>query len=164
MARLALVRRAPPYLRRLSFACLAFVFAAGAVIPAVAAEPALESFEIVTATGAHVFQVELANTPESRARGLMYRRAMAEDHGMLFDFGIESTVGMWMKNTCIPLDMIFISRNGVVVSVAMDAEPFSERVISSGKPAYAVIELNAGTARRIGVMAGDLAHHPIFRH
>lgn len=163
MVRLALVFRAPPCLRRLTFACLAYVLAAGALTSAATAEPALENLEIVTATGAHIFQVELANTPESRMRGLMYRRSMAEDHGMLFDFGVESTVGMWMKNTSIPLDLIFISRKGVVVSVATDAEPFSERVISSGKPAYAVIELNAGTARRIGVAPGDLARHPIFQ-
>jgi uncharacterized membrane protein (UPF0127 family) len=127
-----------------------------------AAESGLERLEIVTTTGTHVFQVEAAKTPAQRAKGLMYRRSMPRDHGMLFDFHMEQTVLMWMKNTYIPLDMIFVSREGRVVSVAQDAEPLSEGVISSGKPAYAVIELNAGAARRIGLAAGDSVRHPIF--
>jgi len=93
----------------------------------------------------------------------MYRRSMPRDSGMLFDFQAENIVMMWMKNTYIPLDMIFVSRNGRVVSVAADTTPQSERVISSGRPAYAVIELNAGAARKIGLAVGDEARHEIFR-
>jgi hypothetical protein len=131
--------------------------------PASAAEARLEQLELVTATGRHVFRIEVARTSDERARGLMYRRSMPEDRGMLFDFHAENIVMMWMKNTYIPLDMIFVSRNGRVVSIAEKTEPLSERVISSGQPAYAVIELNAGAARKIGLAVGDEARHEIFR-
>lgn len=127
------------------------------------AEAALEHLQIVTASGAHDFQVEVARTSRQRARGLMFRRSMPQDHGMLFDFGVETPVSMWMKNTYIPLDMVFVSRKGVVTSVATDTTPFSEAVISSGKPAFAVIELNAGAARRIGLAPGDVVRHPSFQ-
>ncbi len=79
---------------------------------------ALERLTIVTATGEHDFSIEIAATLEQRRKGLMYRKSMADDHGMMFDFGLEQIVMMWMKNTYIPLDMIFVSRKGVVVSVA----------------------------------------------
>lgn len=130
--------------------------------PSAAGEGAFESLQIVTATGAHEFKVEVARTPNERARGLMHRRFLPEDQGMLFDFRFEAPVAMWMKNTHIPLDMIFVSRRGQVTRVADAAEPMSERVISSGPPAYAVIELNAGAARRIGVAPGDVVRHSIF--
>ena len=71
---------------------------------------------------------------------------------------------MWMKNTYIPLDMIFVSDKGKVISVAHDAKPMSETIISSGAPAYAVIEVNAGTAKKLSVRVGDLVRHPIFPH
>jgi uncharacterized membrane protein (UPF0127 family) len=106
--------------------------------------------------------VEVADTPGERARGLMFRRSMPEDQGMLFDFHTETPVMMWMKNTYIPLDMVFVSRQGRVIHVATDAEPMSERVISSNGPAYAVIELNAGVARKIGLRVGDEVRHPAF--
>jgi uncharacterized membrane protein (UPF0127 family) len=130
--------------------------------PALGAETALERLDIITATGPHVFSVEVARTEDQRETGLMYRRSLPEDGGMLFNFHIEEIVTMWMKNTYIPLDMIFVSRRGAVVSVAENAQPLSERTISSGRPAYAVIEVNAGTARRIGLAAGDKVRHPIF--
>lgn len=134
-----------------------------AAAPAPAIEARLEQLELVTATGRHVFQIEVARTSDERARGLMYRRSMPQDRGMLFDFHAENIVMMWMKNTYIPLDMIFVSRNGRVVSVAEKTEPMSERVISSGQPAYAVIELNAGVAGKIAVAVGDAVRHPVFR-
>ena len=142
-------------LASLAFLCFA--------TPSRGAEAALERLDIVTSTGQHVFQVEVARTMAERARGLMYRRTMPEDQGMLFDFHVEDTVTMWMKNTYMPLDMIFVSRDGSVVSITEDAAPMSERVISSAGPAYAVIELNAGAARRIGVVAGDSVLHPAFQ-
>ncbi len=128
-------------------------------------EAGLERLEIVTATGPHVFQVEVARTEEQRSKGLMYRRALPEDHGMLFDFGVEDVVVMWMKNTPVSLDMIFVSSGGWVVSIAQDTVPLSEAFISSETPAFAVIEVSAGTARKIGLSVGDAVRlrHPMFK-
>ena len=143
-------------------AVAALVLGALLATPAALAE-ALQKLQIVTSSGAHDFEVELADTPAERAKGLMYRRSMPADHGMLFDFHQVTPVMMWMKNTYIPLDMVFVSREGVVTSVAADAVPMSEEIISSGQPAYAVIELNAGVAKKIGLAPGDEVRHPSFK-
>ena len=82
---------------------------------------------------------------------------------MLFDFKREEPVSMWMKNTYLSLDMVFIDRTGRVVNIAENTEPLSERIISSGAPAFAVLELNAGAARSIGLKKGDRLRHPLFR-
>ncbi len=121
-----------------------------------------EALQIVTATGAHDFQVEIARDEASRARGLMARRFMPADHGMLFEFDREAPEAFWMKDTYIPLDMIFISRAGVVTNIAANAEPLSERAIPSGPPCMAVLELNGGAAARIGLKLGDKIRHPFF--
>jgi uncharacterized membrane protein (UPF0127 family) len=126
-------------------------------------ETALEPLEIVTASDPHKFSVEVMRDDSQRARGLMYRRFMPADRGMLFDFKREEPVSMWMKNTYLSLDMVFIDRTGRVVNVAENTEPLSERIIPSGAPAFAVLELNAGTARRIGLKVGDRLRHPMFR-
>ena len=118
---------------------------------------------IVTATGAHDFQVEIADDERARERGLMDRRYMPADHGMLFEFERDAPVAFWMKNTYIPLDMIFISPAGVVTNVVADAEPLSERVIPSGRPCMAVLELNGGVAATIGLKVGDKVRHPFFK-
>jgi uncharacterized protein len=122
----------------------------------------LEALQIVTATGTHNFQVEIARDDASRARGLMDRRFMPADHGMLFEFEREEPEAFWMKDTYIPLDMIFISRVGVVTNIAANAEPLSERAIPSGPPCMAVLELNGGAAARIGLKVGDKVRHPFF--
>lgn len=122
----------------------------------------LDKLEIVTATGVHAFSVEVAHNDAERERGLMYRRFMPPDRGMLFDFKREEPVMFWMKNTYIPLDMIFISRAGVVTNIAANAEPLSERLIPSGGPCYGVLELNGGVAASIGLKPGDKVRHPIF--
>jgi uncharacterized membrane protein (UPF0127 family) len=143
---------------------LAFFFAL--VVPFVTsahAEPALQKLQIITSSGVHDFRVEVANTVAERARGLMNRRSMPQDQGMLFDFHIEAPVMMWMKNTYLPLDMVFVSRQGVVTHVAPDAVPMSEEIIPSGGPVYAVIEFNAGVARKIGLKPGDEVRHPAFK-
>jgi hypothetical protein len=129
----------------------------------IGAAAAAESLEFVTATGAHRFEIEVARTEREREVGLMYRRSMPRDHGMLFTFPSEQPVSMWMKNTYIPLDMVFVSRKGRVTSVARDAVPMSETIIPSGPPAFAVIELNAGAARAIGLDVGDQVRHPRFK-
>jgi uncharacterized protein len=97
-----------------------------------------------------------------RERGLMFRRFLPQDRGMLFDFKTERPVTMWMKNTFLPLDMIFIGRTGRIVGLAENTEPLSEKIIPSGAPCYGVLELNAGTAAKIGLRAGDTVHHTIF--
>lgn len=130
---------------------------------AVAQEAALEPLEIVTSSGTHQFSVEVMRTDEQRARGLMHRRFMAQDRGMLFDFKREEPVAMWMKNTYLSLDMVFIDKSGKVVNVAENTEPLSERIVPSSGPVLAVLELNAGTARRIGLKPGDRLRHSLFK-
>lgn len=137
------------------------VLLAGLWRPALA-EGGLEKFEILTSDGARVFQVEVMRTESERARGLMFRRYMPEDRGMLFDFKTEQQVTMWMKNTYLPLDMLFFSRDGRIVNIAANAEPMSETLIPSGAPAWAVLELNGGAAARFGLKVGDQARHSIF--
>jgi uncharacterized membrane protein (UPF0127 family) len=88
---------------------------------------------------------------------------MPADRGMLFDFKTEQPVMMWMKNTYLPLDMIFISRDGHVSHVAENAEPLSERIISSNGAVYAVLEVNAGTAAKLGIKPGDRVEHVLFK-
>jgi uncharacterized membrane protein (UPF0127 family) len=122
----------------------------------------VEQLDIVTSSGAHPFSVEVMRTEGERERGLMFRRALPADSGMLFDFETERLVQMWMKNTYLPLDMIFISRAGKVVGLAENTEPLSERIISSGAPAAGVLEVNAGAASRIGLKIGDRVRHPLF--
>jgi len=142
------------------WAALAFV-AVVALAPKSFAE-GLEKLDIVTATGVHKFEVEIAKDEAARTLGLMNRRYMAPDHGMLFEFDRDAPQSFWMKNTYIPLDMIFISRSGIVTNVVANAEPLSERVIPSGPPCAAVLELNGGTAAAIGLKVGDKIRHPFF--
>jgi uncharacterized protein len=123
----------------------------------------LEPLTIHTQTGDHAFSVEIASTPTTRERGLMDRRFMPMDRGMLFEFEREGPVSFWMKNTYIPLDMVFIARNGAVTRIVDRAEPLSETAIPSGGPCAAVLELNGGVAARIGLRTGDIVRHPFFR-
>jgi uncharacterized protein len=122
-----------------------------------------QTLEIVSKTGVHVFSVELANTDEQRARGLMFRKELPEGTGMLFDFEREADVSMWMKNTYIPLDMIFIKRDGRILRIAENTEPMSTTIIPSGGPALAVLEVIGGTAKKLGIAPGDRVAHPMFR-
>ncbi len=121
-----------------------------------------EPLSIVTRDGRHPFSVEVARNDADRAQGLMYRRTLAPDRGMLFDFGRTEPLSMWMKNTYIPLDMIFIRLDGTVARIAENAEPLSTRVISSGEPVSAVLEVAGGTAARLGIKPGDKVEHPLF--
>jgi uncharacterized protein len=141
---------------------LAFVCLAGLPLTPASAE-GVEKLELRTGSGAHAFDVEIAKDDASRARGLMDRRYMAPNHGMLFEFDSDDPVTFWMKDTYIPLDMVFITRAGVVARVVANAEPLSENVIPSGVPVAAVLELNGGTAAAIGVKPGDKVRHPFFR-
>jgi uncharacterized membrane protein (UPF0127 family) len=123
----------------------------------------LQTVEIATKSGVHVFAVEFANTDETRARGLMHRKELPEGRGMLFDFQRDQEVSMWMQNTFIPLDMIFIRADGRVHRIAENTEPHSTRIISSGGQVRAVLEVIAGTARKFGIAPGDRVAHPMFR-
>ncbi len=147
---------------RLSAALVFVVFlAASAGLPVRGAD--LDSLTIETSTGSHAFQIEIADNEAAREHGLMDRRYMAPNHGMLFEFDRDAPVSFWMKNTYIPLDMIFISPSGIVTRIATDAEPLSERAIPSGGPSIAVLELNGGTAASIELKVGDKVRYPFFK-
>ena len=122
----------------------------------------IQPLEIVTKTGVHVFSVEMATTEQEKETGLMYRKQLAEGKGMLFDFTPEQEVSMWMKNTYISLDMIFIRADGRILRIAENTEPLSTRIISSGGPAKGVLEVIAGTAQKYGIKPGDRVAHPLF--
>jgi uncharacterized membrane protein (UPF0127 family) len=100
-------------------------------------------------------RVELADTPRSQSVGLMYRKEMPEDHGMLFLFGDDSDHGFWMKNTPLPLDMLFISKEGTIVGIIAETEPYSLELRRVGTPSRFVLEVNGGFAARHGIAAGD---------
>ena len=110
----------------------------------------------------HRYEVEIAATPGARAQGLMFRRELAPGAGMLFDFGRDEVARMWMKNTFIPLDMVFADRDGTVRGIVRNARPRSLDTISSRVPVRAVLELNGGETERIGLAAGDRIRHPVF--
>jgi uncharacterized protein len=122
----------------------------------------IQPLEIVTKTGVHVFSVEMATTEEEKTTGLMYRKELAEGKGMLFDFTPEQEVSMWMKNTYISLDMIFIRADGRIVRIAENTEPMSTKIIPSRGLAKAVLEVIAGTAQKYGIAPGDRVAHPLF--
>ena len=117
---------------------------------------------IESAAVSHRFTIELAVTPEQKARGLMFRKSMPADHGMLFDYGAPSEIAMWMKNTYLPLDMIFIDAPGRINHIVERAVPLSKALIASGDLARAVLELNGGTVARLGLKRGDKVRHAIF--
>jgi len=123
---------------------------------------ATSQLTITSATGDQKFTVELATTPAQQEQGLMYRRSMAPDAGMLFDFGHPTTTTFWMKNTLIPLDMLFVGADGRVVNIHERAVPMSEAMIPAQGMVRAVVELNGGTVARLGIRPGDRVIYPIF--
>lgn len=143
-------------------ALLAFglAFAAGAA----SAQPAdPQKIDIVAKNGTHSFTVELAASDEERSRGLMFRKELPEGRGMLFDFKNEQEVAFWMRNTYIPLDMIFIRADGTIRRIAANTEPLSERTVPSGGPVRFVLEVIGGTAKKLGIEPGDKVTAPVFR-
>ncbi|MBK5958360.1 hypothetical protein CCR97_09060 [Rhodoplanes elegans] len=121
-----------------------------------------QTLEIATKTGVHVFSVEVATTDAERAQGLMHRKELPEGTGMLFDFKRDEPVAMWMKNTYVSLDMIFITADGRIHRIAENTTPMSERIIPSGGPVRGVLEVVAGTAKKLGIAPGDRIGHPMF--
>jgi len=143
----------------------AIVFVAGCALPATqtpASAAAQDTIEIVTSSGVHAFSVELATNDAERARGLMYRKSLPEGHGMLFDFQTDQPVQFWMRNTYIPLDMIFIQGNGRILRIAENTTPLSDALVPSGGPVRGVLEVIAGTARKFHIAAGDRVTGSIF--
>ena len=135
--------------------------------PGRAAEPQLQQFAtshltIVSAGGPHRFTIELAETPGQMEQGLMFRRSLAPDAGMLFDFKQPTMATMWMRNTLIPLDMLFVDQHGRIVNIVQRAVPESDQTIAAAAPVRAVIELNGGTADRLDIKPGDRVLYPIF--
>ena len=122
----------------------------------------VQPLEIATKSGVQVFSVEMATTEEEKTTGLMHRKEMADGKGMLFDFSPEQQISMWMKNTYISLDMIFIRADGRILRIAENTEPMSTRIISSGGLAKGVLEVIAGTAQKYGIRPGDRVAHPLF--
>ena len=152
--------------RRQTLALLAIAAAAlgGAGRVRAAEEPAfpVSPLTIETARGRFQFMVEIAETPSTWTQGLQKRRQLAVDAGMLFNYHQPRDVAMWMKDTLISLDMIFIDERGVIVNVAENTVPLSQDQISSRVPVLAVLEVNAGTAARLGMRPGDRVYHAIF--
>ncbi|MEW6487492.1 MAG: DUF192 domain-containing protein [Thermodesulfobacteriota bacterium] len=134
---------------------------------AASAQGALPAFpraevEVRAAGGNYRFAVEVAATPLHRERGFMFRTELAPDAGMLFVHEAEREVAMWMKNTLIPLDMLFLAADGTIVRIEESTEPLSLRTISSGAPVKGVLELPGGTSRRLGIVPGDRVVHSAF--
>lgn len=118
--------------------------------------------QIETEGGTYAFNVELAGTDKQRAKGLMYRKTLPEGTGMLFDYGSPRRVSMWMKNTLIPLDMLFIRPDGTIEKIRERTIPHSLDPISSQGEVRAVLELGGGVSEKLGISVGDRVLHPIF--
>jgi uncharacterized membrane protein (UPF0127 family) len=117
----------------------------------------------ITQTGKHEITVEVADSEPERNTGLMFRRSLEDDEGMIFIYPQDGPISMWMKNTYLSLDMIFVRSDGVIHRIEESTEPFSEATIPSGATVRAVIEMKAGSARRLGLKSGDKVDHPAFR-
>ncbi|HVU20610.1 MAG TPA: DUF192 domain-containing protein [Rhizomicrobium sp.] len=120
------------------------------------------TISVDTARGPHAFKVEVAADRASQQKGLMYRKKMGPDAGMIFDFHQDVMTSFWMKNTFLPLDIIFIRSDGTISSIAADAVPLSETPIPCSEPVRAVLELNAGRAATLGIVPGAKVRAPIL--
>ena len=147
-------------MRALSLVAFIIFALFAAAVPA--REAGQQTLEIATRSGVHVFAVEVVDNDADRAKGLMYRKELPEGRGMLFDFHREQEVSFWMQNTYIPLDMVFIRGDGRILRIAENTEPLSTRLIPSGGPVRAVLEVIGGTARKLGIAPGDRVASPIF--
>jgi len=121
-----------------------------------------DTLAIRTSGGELKFDVELARTQAQKQRGLMFREKLEPYTGMLFDFGAPQVVSMWMMNTLIPLDMIFIDDRGKIISIAANTKPMSTDTILSGGQALGVLEIAGGSARLLGIKPGDTVVHAMF--
>jgi uncharacterized membrane protein (UPF0127 family) len=138
------------------------VFAAFFLVTGIAAPPLgtqtsgpREELTVETKAGSREFQVEIADDERERALGLMFRRSMGEEEGMLFDFGREEPATFWMRNTYISLDMLFIKSDGTIESIAKQTTPLSDKGVPSKGPVRYVLEINGGTSDELGIHPGD---------
>lgn len=145
-----------------AFRLIALLLVGGLWLAGSAFSAGRQTLEIASKTGVHAFAVEMAVTEAERAQGLMNRKSLPEGQGMLFDFHRDQEVGFWMKNTYIPLDMIFIRSDGRIMRIAENTEPLSERIVPSNGAVRAVLEVIGGTSRKLGIAPGDRVAHPIF--
>jgi uncharacterized protein len=122
----------------------------------------VDAITVDTASGPVTFKVEIAADEAARERGLMFRTSLAPDAGMLFDYHRTQSVAFWMKNTPLPLDMIFIRADGRISTIVTDTTPYSETPIPSLEPVQAVLEINGGRSREVGLRPGDVVHARIF--
>jgi uncharacterized membrane protein (UPF0127 family) len=141
------------------------VFVGNAFAQAQPAELATDPEKLIarTSSGEYAFSLEIADEEFERERGLMFRQTMAADHGMLFDFGRTEVVSMWMRNTPMALDMVFIRQDGTVARIAERTQPFSDDIVTSQEPVAYVLELRAGVSRLIGLKPGDQLRHKAIR-
>jgi uncharacterized membrane protein (UPF0127 family) len=135
------------------------VAAAILVTASISAQAQDNELTLRTATGEYRFNVEVVDTPESRAQGLMFRTELADDAGMLFDFKEEREVSFWMQNTLIPLDMIFVGTDGIIDTIHVNARPQDPTSIPSEVPVQFVLEIPGGRSVEIGLKPGDVMVH-----
>lgn len=145
-----------------AFQWIACIFLGLLIVTGPARPADQHTLEIASKTGVHVFSVEIAQNDAERAKGLMFRKELPEGQGMLFDFQHDQDVAFWMENTYIALDMIFIRGDGRILRIAENTVPLSTRIIPSGGPVRAVLEVIGGTSRKLGIAPGDRVAHPIF--
>ncbi len=132
-------------------------------VAAADAKVRVDKLWLVPASGQEVpIDIEVAEDPQEKAMGLMFRTDLADNQGMLFPYSDARELSMWMRNTYIPLDMLFIRPDGVIHRIEKRAEPMSERIINSDGDVSAVLELPGGAAERFGIKAGDRVRHPLF--
>lgn len=146
---------------RWRFSFVAFLLVA-LLRPIELAGATIETLEVISKSGVHAFSVEVVATDEERQKGLMFRKELPEGKGMLFDFKVDAPVSFWMRNTYVSLDMIFIRGDGRIANIAENTEPLSERMVPSAGPVRGVLEVVAGTARKLGIRPGDRVAHRIF--
>jgi uncharacterized protein len=123
----------------------------------------IEPISIVTESSATLFAAEIADNDNLRGRGLMFRHVLPPDRAMLFDFEKPRPAAMWMKNTYISLDMLFVRVDGTIAAIAENTEPMSTQTISVDEPVQGVVELAAGTVKRLGIKRNDKVYHQVFK-
>ena len=147
--------------RPLRAAMVVFALSSGAAGAVLACDP--DKIEVLAGQGSRTFSIEIADDPDEQARGLMFRPALPADAGMLFIFDPPRPANFWMRNTMIPLDMIFIDDTGRVESIAERTDPYSERASSSRGDVRAVLEINGGLSRELGIGPGTQVRHAAFQ-